>query len=568
MEIEEAARQANAHDFIMEFPEGYDTPVGEQGLQLSGGQKQRVAIARALVKKPSILILDEATSALDNESEAIVQEAIYEIMQSNKQTVIVIAHRLSTVRKADKIAFIGNGKVLEYGSHDELVAKPHGRYQRLFESSKRRATIDIIAGKHKNDTKEEEEDDEQIDWEAMIQEEEEKAFDAKRARQMASPDALYMLAGAVGAVMAGGVFPMWGVLFSETMDLLFRRVEVCPAADGTIPGGFGTCEEYWDYVADDLRDASYSVSGYWACVMAGCLIGNVLTFWGFGMVSERLSKRVRDSSFAALLRQEVAFFDKRSVGSITSQLQDDAARIQAFSGEPIRAFIVAMSSVITGLTLSFIFMWPFALLAIGCIPMMGFATSMEMKQFLGEDQGDTESAEGLNTPGGVIVETLLNIRTVSALTLEDKRFADYEKALLNAEPNFKFDAFKSGLTSGLSMFIQQWINALQLWFGGYLLFTFPEDYGFKDFLISNFAVLFALFGLGAAFQDISDRKEVEKSAGRIFYLLDRKSAIDPMSSEGKKIGQDEVQEVVSALLDEEEGKTVPFSPSGLSETTA
>ena len=143
--------------------------------------------------------------------------------------------------------------------------------------------------------------------------------------------------------------------------------------------------------------------------------------------------------------------------------------------------------------------------------------------------------EGLNTPGGIIVETLLNIRTVAALTLENERFEDYEQALVNSEPNFAFEAFMSGLTAGLSMFIQQWINALQMWFGGYLLFTFPEKYAFKDFLISNFAVLFSLFGLGAAFQDISDRKEVEKSAGRIFYLLDRKSEIDPLSNEGKKL---------------------------------
>lgn len=166
---------------------------------------------------------------------------------------------------------------------------------------------------------------------------------------------------------------------------------------------------------------------------------------------------------------------------------------------------------------------------------MGFATSLEMKQFLGEDEGDVNAVDGLSTPGGIVVETLLNIRTVSALTLEQARFEAYEKALLNAEPNFASDAMMAGLTGGISQFIQQWINALQMWFGGYLLFTFPDDYVFKDFLISNFAILFSLFGLGAAFQDISDRKEVERSAGRVFYLLDLKSTINPMSTEGKKL---------------------------------
>lgn len=180
-------------------------------------------------------------------------------------------------------------------------------------------------------------------------------------------------------------------------------------------------------------------------------------------------------------------------------------------------------------------MWQFALLAVGCIPIMGFATSMEMKQFLGEDEGATDNVQDeKNSPGGIIVETLLNIRTVSALTLQEQRFKDYEKAIHNSESNHSKEGAWAGFLAGLSMFIQQWINALQLWFGGYLLFNFAE-YGFKDFLIANFSILFSLFGLGAAFQDVSDKKEVELSAGRIFYLLDRKSRIDPLSEEGKKL---------------------------------
>ena len=93
---------------------------------------------------------------------------------------------------------------------------------------------------------------------------------------------------------------------------------------------------------------------------------------------------------------------------------------------------------------------------------------------------------------------------------------------------------------GISMFIQQWINALQFWFGGWLLVQFPEKYEIRDFLISNFAVVFALFGLSAAFQDISDREEVERSAGRIFYLLDRVSEIDPVSTDGKILDEERI----------------------------
>lgn len=130
-EIREAARKANASGFIEKFPEGYDTLVGERGIQLSGGQRQRIAIARAILKDPSILILDEATSSLDSESEQLVQEALDNLMKG--RTSFVIAHRLSTIRNADQIVVIDKGRVQEMGSHAELVAKTDGVYKRMIE---------------------------------------------------------------------------------------------------------------------------------------------------------------------------------------------------------------------------------------------------------------------------------------------------------------------------------------------------------------------------------------------------------------------------------------------------
>ena len=129
-EVEDAAKVANAHDFILQCENGYDTNIGDSGVKLSGGQKQRLSIARAILKNPPILILDEATSSLDTQSEKLVQEALNNLMQS--RTSIVIAHRLSTIQHADKIIVLHEGEIVETGTHNQLIAA-NKHYKTLYD---------------------------------------------------------------------------------------------------------------------------------------------------------------------------------------------------------------------------------------------------------------------------------------------------------------------------------------------------------------------------------------------------------------------------------------------------
>jgi ATP-binding cassette, subfamily B (MDR/TAP), member 1 len=299
-------------------------------------------------------------SALDSESEAIVQAAIDKLMASRAHTTIVIAHRLSTIRNADRIAYIAEGKVHEVGSHDVLISKPNGRYRRLVESQKRASTksslgdmqdpmlLNVLSSSDHSETSSTTEANNELEQVGTS------SFSAQRVWREVTQDIGYIIAGSLGSIVSGAVYPMWGIMFAQTINLLFQRVMPCPSDDEVPIEGYQTCQQYWTEKGETMRQQSIQVGISWSLVVVSCFAGAISSKVGFGTTAERLNKRIRDSTFTSLVRQEVAFFDTQSIGRLMSVLQDDTTKLYAFAGEPLRMFWIGMSSVTIGVALAFV----------------------------------------------------------------------------------------------------------------------------------------------------------------------------------------------------------------------
>lgn len=247
-------------------------------------------------------------------------------------------------------------------SHDYLMSINDGRYKRLVEYNE-------IGGDMKKShiLKKDKDDDDEEDKSVAVSDIEEEELEKKavkelsnRARVMARSDSGLFFIGGIGSILAGIVYPAWGVVFAFMIELLYHPVFSCDDSSGSFildSNTYNSCQDYWDNEADYLRQFSFKVSYAWAGIVASSIIGNILLFYGFGAATERMNKRIRDSIFIALMRQDVAYYDTHSVSNLSTKLEDDAAMMHSFSGEPIRQLTMMLSSLAVGLILSFYFMW-------------------------------------------------------------------------------------------------------------------------------------------------------------------------------------------------------------------
>jgi ATP-binding cassette subfamily B (MDR/TAP) protein 1 len=489
--IIEAAKMANAHDFISALPEGYDTNVGERGFLLSGGQKQRIAIARAVVSDPKILLLDEATSALDTKSEGVVQAALDRAAEG--RTTIVIAHRLSTIRNSHNIVVMSAGRIVEQGTHDNLLGMK-GTYYGLVEAQQ------LAAATKQKEVEEEAEDlmlDPRSGMQRMPTEKDlklgltrtttNKSVSSKVLKDNSAPveadyslweliriiagfnktDKLAMGIGLFASIIAGAGQPVQAVLFAKCIVALSRPPSQYAQLRSDI--------NFWSGMFFMLAWAqfiSYSVQGV-----------------AFAFCSERLIHRARDRAFRTFLRQDIGYFDyeENSSGALTSFLSTQTTHAAGLSGSTLGTILNVLTTLIGGFILALALGWKLSLVCISTVPILlacGYFRFSLLAKF------EARSKKAYEKSASYACESTNAIRTVASLTREQDVWEHYHLQLVaQGARSLKSILYSSFLYAASQSFIFLCI-ALGFWYGGTLIGS--REYDEQTFFIVFSAVVSVL----------------------------------------------------------------------------
>ncbi|KAI5291614.1 mitochondrial chaperone [Ascosphaera aggregata] len=523
--ITRAAELADAAPFITRLKDGYGTHVGSSGALLSGGQKQRISIARALVKNPKILILDEATAALDSSTEQRVQSAIESIAQY--RTTITIAHRLSTTRNADNIIVMRNGKVVEQGTHSELLAK-EGAYADLVHlqhinantstehddemsstdigsepSLKEVNEKEILAGSKPNgedgtalvpsirlasavDTINE--DDDQLGKKRSF------GSTAKALKPYVAHYSLIFLLVMVATVVVGGTFCADAAIFGNTI------------------GNISPCKS-----PSHIRRSGnfYGLMFFILAIIE--FFANFISWTGFGFIAESLIYKIRVLSFRALMEQDLQWHQSagRNPSLLLSLITKDGNALSGLTGSVLGTTTSILVNFIAAIVLGLIVAWKIALVCLAIVPLIlgaGFMRTISSVRY------EVRHADAFAKSLSITVEAVSSIRTVASLSLEQEVLETYRRSLRGPTKEIALQSAQTNLWLAVAYGISNFLYALAYWWGAKRIIA--GDYSQTQFFIVIIALLVSAQLWGQMFSLAPDVTKAYSAMKRVVNLLD------------------------------------------------
>ncbi|XP_031402316.1 ABC transporter B family member 15-like isoform X2 [Punica granatum] len=521
-EVMEAARASNAHDFISQLPQGYDTEVGERGVQISGGQKQRIAIARAIIKSPRILLLDEATSALDSESEQVVQEALDKA--SIGCTTLVIAHRLSTIRNADLIAVVQSGQVVEVGPHKELIQNPNGNYTALInlQEMEKEETIDknksvaitynsssILPVDHLNSTSSSTRSIRAAQSSLTPEDSfEDKKFPVPSFRRIIAlniPEWKQATLGCFSAILFGGVQPVCSFTIGSMISV---------------------------YFLSDHDQMKEKIRIYCLCFLGLAIFSffiSISQHYNFAYMGEHLTKRIRERMLSKILTFEVGWFDQEenSSGAVCSRLAKDAAVVRSLVGDRMALLVQTCSAITIAFTMGLIIAWKLAIVMIAAQPLIivcFYGQKVLLQKLI------RKALKAQDESSKLVAEAVSNHRTITAFSSQDRILSIFDKAQEGPRRESIRQSWYAGLGLGTAQFFIRCMWTFNLWYGAKLI---SQGYIAPKELFETFMILIrtgnVIADAGSMTSDIARGSE---TVATVFAILDRQTRIEPNDLEG------------------------------------
>ena len=539
--IMQAAKMANAHDFVSALPEGYETNVGERGFLLSGGQKQRIAIARAIVSDPKILLLDEATSALDTKSEGVVQAALDKAAQG--RTTIVIAHRLSTIKTADNIVVMQLGRIIEQGTHDALLERKGAYFnlvsaQRIGEDRKQNEPADEKEAMEEELTNVQ---SSRTDSQAPVDPDDEKLALGRTTtgksissrileegpREKKGPqyslwtlitfiasfnkkEWKFMLLGLIFCIVAGGGQPTQGVFFAKAITSLALPLSEAHTIRSNV--------DFWALMYLMLGLVQLLAHSIQGISLAHC--------------SEALIRRARDRAFRTMLRQDISFFDEEenSTGALTSFLSTEATHLAGISGVTLGTLLSVATTLFAAIFISLAIGWKLALVTMSTIPVVlgcGFFRFWVLARF------ESNARQSYKKSASYACENTNAIRTVASLTREVDVFEHYHAQLVEQANKALKSNLRNSTLYAASQSLMFLCIALGFWYGGKLIGD--GEYTLFQFFLVFTEIIFSVQSAGTVFSFAGDMGKAKNAAAELRKLFDRQPKVDPWSKDGEKV---------------------------------